>query len=149
MTKMLEDFFAEVKSQKAIIETLTKEVSALKSQVNNPKPINLDSEKVAQHLIPHINTSLQGIQSKMQELTAVASKIPKEINNKEEWGINLSTKVWMSVVFFSLVCGFWLAPKAVQKAEYEATKFQLERRENQIQEFRNKNPKSADKYFGF
>jgi hypothetical protein len=146
---MLEDFFAEVKSQKAIIETLTKEVSALKSQVNSPKPINLDSEKVAQHLIPHINTSLQGIQSKTQELTAVVSKIPKEINNKEEWGINLSTKVWMSVVFFSLLYGFWLAPKAAQKAEYEVTKIQLERRENQIQEFRNKNPKIADKYFGF
>jgi hypothetical protein len=149
---MLEEYFAEVQSQKAMIEALTKEVSALKSQVNSPKPINLDSEKVAKHLmphIPHIENSLQSIQTKMQELTAVVSKIPKEINNKEEWGINLGTKVWMSVVFFSLVCGFWLAPKAVQKAEYEATKFRLERKEQQIQDFKNKNPKLGDKYFGF
>jgi cell division septum initiation protein DivIVA len=145
--KILEDFLAEIKSQKEIIEALTKEVSALKSQVNKSSPINLDSEKVAKHLIPHIDTTLKGIQTKTQELTSVVSKIPQEINNREEYGINMSTKIWLSVVFFSLLAGFWLAPKAVQKAEYESTKFQLERMKQQIQEFKSKNPKLGDKYF--
>jgi hypothetical protein len=147
--ELLRDILTEVKSQKAIVEALTKEVSALKNQVNNPKPINLDSEKLANLLTPHMDTTLKGVQSKTEELNRAVSKIPKEINNREEWGISTSTKVWLSIVFFSLLCGFWLAPKAVQEAEHKATKFQLERREQQIQEFKNKNPKSADKYFGF
>lgn len=147
--ELLRDILTEVKSQKAIVETLTKEVSALKNQVNNPKPINLDSEKLANLLTPHMDTTLKGVQSKAEELNRAVSKIPKEINNREEWGISTSTKVWLSVVFLSLLSGFWLAPRAVQKAEYEATKFQLDRREKQIQEFKTKNPKSADKYFGF
>lgn len=146
---MLEEYFAEVQSQKAIIEALVKEVSALKNQVNNPKPINLDFEKVAKNITPHMETALKGIQTKTQELTAVASTIPKEINNREEWGINTSTKVWFFVVVISLLAGFWYAPRAVQEAEHKATKFQLDRREQQIQDFKNKNPKLGDKYFAF
>lgn len=147
--ELVRDILTEIKSQRAIIETLTKEVSSLKTQINNPKPINLDSEKIAKHLLPHIDTSFQGIQTKTQELTKVINQIPKEINNRKILSINANTMIWLSVVFFSLLFGFWLAPKAVQNAEHEATKFQLERREQQIQEFKNKNPKSADKYFGF
>jgi len=147
--ELVRDILKEINNQRGVIDALTKEVSALKNQVNTPKPINLDSEKLAKLITPHMDTTLKGIQNKAQELTSAVSKIPKEINNREEWGINTSTKVWLSVVFFSLLCGFWLAPKAVQKAEYETIKFQLERREQQIQEFKNKNPKSADKYFGF
>jgi hemerythrin-like domain-containing protein len=147
--ELVRDILKEINNQRGVIETLTKEVSTLKNQVNSPKPVNLDSEKLANLLTPHMDTTLKAIQSKAQELTSAVSKIPKEINNREEWGIRTSTKVWLSVVFFSLLCGFWLAPKAVQEAEHKATKFQLERREQQIQEFKNKNPKSADKYFGF
>lgn len=147
--ELVRDILKEINNQRAVIEALTKEVSSLKNQVNTPKPINLDSEKLAKLLTPQMDTTLKGIQSKAQELTSAVSKIPKEINNREEWGISTSTKVWLSVVLLSLLCGFWLAPRAVQKAEYEATKFQLERREKQIQEFKTKNPKSADKYFGF
>lgn len=147
--ELVRDILKEINNQRGVIETLTKEVSALKSQVSNPKPINLDSEKLANLLTPHMDTTLKGVQSKAEELNRAVSKIPKEINNREEWGIRTSTKVWLSVVFFSLLCGFWLAPKAVQEAEHKATKFQLERREQQIQEFKTKNPKSADKYFGF
>ena len=147
--ELVRDILKEINNQRAVIETLTKEVSALKSEVNTAKPINLDSEKLAKLITPHMDTTLKGIQSKAQELINAVSKIPKEINNREEWGIRTSTKVWLSVVFFSLLCGFWLAPKAVQEAEHKAIKFQLERREQQIQEFKTKNPKSADKYFGF
>jgi hypothetical protein len=147
--ELVRDILTEINSQRAVIEALTKEVSALKSQVSTPKHINLDFDKVAKALTPHIDTSLKDIQTKTQELTAVASQIPKEINNREEWGINTSTKVWFLVVVLSLLVGFWVAPRAVQEAEHKATKFQLDRREQQIQEFKNKNPKSADKYFGF
>ena len=147
--ELVRDILKEINNQRGVIEALTKEVSALKTQVNTAKPINLDSEKLAKLLTPHMDTTLKSVQSKAQELTNAVSQIPKEINNREEWGIRTSTKVWLSVVFFSLLCGFWLAPKVVQKAEYETIKFQLERREQQIQEFKNKNPKSADKYFGF
>jgi hypothetical protein len=147
--ELVRDILTEINSQRAVIEALTKEVSALKSQVITPKHINLDFDKVAKALTPHIDTSLKDIQTKTQELTAVASQIPKEINNREEWGINTSTKVWFLVVVLSLLVGFWVAPRAVQEAEHKATKFQLDRREQQIQEFKNKNPKSADKYFGF
>lgn len=147
--ELVRDILKEINNQRGVIEALTKEVSALKSQVNTAKPINLDSEKLAKLLTPHMDTTLKGIQSKAQELTTAVSKIPKEINNREEWGIRASTKVWLSVVFFSLLAGFWVAPRAAQKAEYEAVKFQLDRREQQIQEFKNKNPKSADKYFSF
>lgn len=147
--ELVQDILEEINKQKVVIQALTKEISALKSEVNTAKPINLDSEKLAKLLTPHMDTTLKGIQSKAQELTNAVNKIPKEINNREEWGISTSTKVWLSIVFFSLLSGFWLAPKAVQEAEHKATKFQLERREQQIQEFRNKNPKSADKYFGF
>lgn len=147
--ELVRDILKEINNQRGVIEALTKEVSALKSQVSNPKPINLDSEKLANLLTPHMDTTLKGVQNKAEELNRAVSKIPKEINNREEWGIRTSTRVWLSVVFFSLLCGFWLAPKAVQKAEYETIKFQLERREQQIQEFKTKNPKSADKYFGF
>ncbi len=147
--ELVQDILEEINKQKAVIQALTKEVSALKNEVNTAKPINLDSEKLAKLLTPHMDTALKGIQTKSQELTNAVSKIPKEINNREEWGISTSTKVWLSIVFFSLLSGFWLAPKAVQEAEHKATKFQLERREQQIQEFKNKNPKSADKYFGF
>lgn len=147
--ELVQDILEEINKQKMVIQALTKEVSALKSEVNTAKPINLDSEKLAKLITPHMDTTLKGIQSKAQELTNAVNKIPKEINNREEWGISISTKVWLSIVFFSLLCGFWLAPKAVQEAEHKATKFQLERREQQIQEFKNKNPKSGDKYFGF
>jgi hypothetical protein len=147
--ELVRDILTEINSQKALIEALTKEVSALKSQVNTPKPINLDFDKVAKALTPHIDTSLKGIQTKTQELTAVASQIPKEINNREEWGINTSTKVWFLVVVLCLLVGFWVAPRAVQEAEHKMTKFQLDRREQQIQEFKNKNPKLGDKYFAF
>jgi hypothetical protein len=147
--ELVRDILTEINSQRAVIEALTKEVSALKSQVSTPKHINLDFDKVAKALTPHIDTSLKDIQTKTQELTVVASQIPKEINNREEWGINTSTKVWFLVVVLSLLVGFWVAPRAVQEAEHKATKFQLDRREQQIQEFKNKNPKSADKYFGF
>lgn len=147
--ELLRDILTEVKSQRAIIETLTKEVSALKAQVNNPKPINLDSQNVAKHLMPHIDTSLQSIKTKTQELTQVVNQIPKEINSRKIHGITANTMTWLSIVFFSLLSGFWIAPKVVQDAECRVTRFQLERREQQIQEFRNKNPKSADKYFGF
>lgn len=147
--ELVRDILTEINNQRAVIEALTKEVSALKSQMNTPKPINLDFDKVAKALTPHIDTSLKSIQTKTQELTTVASQIPKEINNREEWGINASTKVWFLVVIISLLVGFWIAPKAVQEAEYKATKFQLELRERQIQDFKNKNPKLGDKYFGF
>jgi hypothetical protein len=147
--ELVQDILEEINKQKAVIQALTKEVSALKNEVNTAKPINLDSEKLAKLITPHMDTTLKGIQSKAQELTNAVNKIPKEINNREEWGISTSTKVWLSIVFFSLLSGFWLAPKTVQEAEHRATKFQLERREQQIQEFKNKNPKSADKYFGF
>lgn len=147
--ELLRDILTEVKSQRAIIETLTKEVSTLKAQVNNPKPINLDSQNVAKHLMPHIDSSLQDIKTKTQELTQVVNKIPKEVNSRKIHGINANTMTWLSIVFLSLLSGFWIAPKVVQDAEYKITKFQLELREQQIQEFRNKNPKSADKYFGF
>lgn len=147
--ELVQDILEEINKQKMVIQALTKEVSALKNEVNTAKPINLDSEKLAKLITPHMDTTLKGIQSKAQELTNAVNKIPKEINNKEEWGISTSTKVWLSIVFFSLLSGFWLAPKAVQEAEHKATKFQLERREQQIQEFKNKNPKSGDKYFGF
>jgi hypothetical protein len=147
--ELVRDILTEINSQRAVIEALTKEVSALKSQVNTPKPINLDFDKVAKALTPHIDTSLKSIQTKTQELTAVANKIPKEINNREEWGINTSTKVWFLVVVISLLVGFWVAPRAVQEAEHKATKFQLDRREQQIQDFKNKNPKLGDKYFAF
>jgi hypothetical protein len=147
--ELVQDILEEINKQKTVIQSLTKEVSALRSEVNTPKPINLDSEKLANLLTPHMDTTLKGVQSKAEELNRAISKIPKEINNKEEWGISTSTKVWLSIVFFSLLSGFWLAPKAVQEAEHKATKFQLELREQQIQEFKNKNPKSADKYFGF
>lgn len=147
--ELVRDILTEINSQRTVIEALTKEVSALKSQVNTPKPINLDFDKVAKALTPHIDTSLKGIQTKTQELTTVASQIPKEINNREEWGINTSTKVWFLVVVLSLLVGFWVAPRAVQEAEHKATKFQLDRREQQIQEFKNKNPKLGDKYFAF
>jgi hypothetical protein len=147
--ELVQDILEEINKQKMVIQALTKEVSALKNEVNTAKPINLDSEKLAKLITPHMDTTLRGIQSKAQELTNAVNKIPKEINNREEWGISTSTKVWLSIVFFSLLSGFWLAPKAVQEAEHKATKFQLERREQQIQEFKNKNPKSGDKYFGF
>lgn len=147
--ELVRDILNEIDKQREIIQTLTKEVSALKNQVNTAKPINLDSKKLANLLTPHMDTTLKGVQNKAEELNRAISKIPKEINNREEWGIRTSTKVWLSVVFFSLLAGFWVAPRAAQKAEYEAVKFQLERREQQIQEFKNKNPKSADKYFGF
>jgi hypothetical protein len=147
--ELVRDILTEINSQRTVIEALTKEVSALKSQVNTPKPINLDFDKVAKALTPHIDTSLKGIQTKTQELTTVASQIPKEINNREEWGINTSTKVWFLVIVLSLLVGFWVAPRAVQEAEHKATKFQLDRREQQIQEFKNKNPKLGDKYFAF
>lgn len=147
--ELVRDILKEINNQRAVIETLAKEVSALKSQVNTSKPINLDSEKLANLLTPHMDTTLKGIQSKTQELTNAVNKIPKEINNREEWGIGTSTKVWLSIVFFSLLFGFWLAPKVVQEAEYKATKFQLKLREQQIQEFKNKNPKLGDKYFAF
>jgi hypothetical protein len=147
--ELVQDILEEINKQKMVIQALTKEVSALKNEVNTAKPINLDSEKLAKLITPHMDTTLKGIQSKAQELTNAVNKIPKEINNREEWGISTSTKVWLSIVFFSLLSGFWLAPKAVQEAEHKATKFQLERREQQIQEFKNKNPKSGDKYFGF
>lgn len=147
--ELVRDILTEINSQRVVIEALTKEVSALKSQVSTPKPINLDFDKVAKALTPHIDTSLKGIQTKTQELTAIASQIPKEINNREEWGINTSTKVWFLVVVLSLLVGFWVAPRAVQEAEHKATKFQLDRREQQIQEFKNKNPKLGDKYFAF
>lgn len=147
--ELVRDILTEINNQRAVIEALTKEVSALKTQVNNPKPINLDSEKLANILTPHMDTTLKGVQSKAEELNRAVSKIPKEINNREEWGINTSTKVWFLVIIISLLVGFWLAPKAVQEAEYKTTKFQLELRERQIQEFKNKNPKSGDKYFSF
>lgn len=147
--ELVQDILEEINKQKMVIQALTKEVSALKNEVNTAKPINLDSEKLAKLITPHMDTTLKGIQSKAQELTNAVNKIPKEINNREEWGISTSTKVWLSIVFFSLLSGFWLAPKAVQEAEHKATKFQLDRREQQIQEFKNKNPKSGDKYFGF
>lgn len=147
--ELVQDILEEINKQKMVIQALTKEVSALKNEVNTAKPINLDSEKLAKLITPHMDTTLKDIQSKAQELTNAVNKIPKEINNREEWGISTSTKVWLSIVFFSLLSGFWLAPKAVQEAEHKATKFQLERREQQIQEFKNKNPKSGDKYFGF
>jgi hypothetical protein len=147
--ELVQDILEEINKQKMVIQALTKEVSALKNEVNTAKPINLDSEKLAKLITPHMDTTLKGIQSKAQELTNAVNKIPKEINNREEWGISTSTKIWLSIVFFSLLSGFWLAPKAVQEAEHKATKFQLERREQQIQEFKNKNPKSGDKYFGF
>ena len=147
--ELVRDILNEIDKQREVIQALTKEVSALKNQVNSPKPINLDSEKLANLLTPHMDTTLKSVQSKAEELSRALSKIPKEINNREEWGIHTSTKIWLSVVFFSLLAGFWVAPKAVQEAEYKATKFRLEIRERQIQEFKNKNPKSADKYFGF
>lgn len=147
--ELVRDILKEINNQRGVIESLTKEVSALKNQVNTPKPINLDSEKLASLLTPHMDITLKGVQNKAEELNRAVSKIPKEINNREEWGIRTSTKVWLSVIFFSLLCGFWLAPKAVQEAEHKAVKFQLDRREKQIQEFKTKNPKSADKYFSF
>jgi len=147
--ELVRDILTEINNQRAVIEALTKEVSALKTQVNNPKPINLDSEKLANLLTPHMDTTLKGVQNKAEELNRAVSKIPKEINNREEWGVSTSTKVWFLVVILSLLVGFWVAPRAIQEAEHKATKFQLDRREQQIQDFKNKNPKLGDKYFAF
>ena len=147
--EILEDIYQEQKNQKEELKILRAAIVELKTQVNKPSNVHLDSEKLAKLLTPNIDTSLKALENKTEELKILISKIPKEINSRKEWGIDLYTKAWLLIVFVSLLSGFWLAPKVVEKAEYKATKYQLEHLEQQVQEFKTKNPILGDKYFGF
>lgn len=88
--------------------------------------------------------------SAASRIETAAAKVPDSviIKNKQEYGINLSTKLWLSAVLLALVLGFLFAPKAINTAEVERLKWELRNRESEIKAFREKNPKTANKYFG-
>lgn len=84
-------------------------------------------------------------------MEVAGAKIPQSVTiiNRKEYGINLSTKVWLSVVLFGIAFGFWFAPIAITTAETEQLRWQLRIRESEIDKFGEGNPGTAKKYFGW
>lgn len=145
--EILNDILEQTKKQSAEIELLKQTIESLNKQINNPKPVNLDAEKVANGIWMQLQPKSNELSKKLEQFENTASKIPTEIKNKTNYGITLNTKIWLSLIFLSLIIGFLFAPKAIQKAEYETLKFKLEYREKQIKNFSEKNPRLGEKYF--
>lgn len=145
--EILNDILEQNKKQSTEIELLKQAIESLNKQINNPKPVNLDAEKVANGIWMQLQPKSNELSKKLEQFENTASKIPTEIKNKTNYGITLNTKIWLSLIFLSLIIGFLFAPKAIQKAEYETLKFKLEYREKQIENFSEKNPRLGEKYF--
>jgi hypothetical protein len=140
---LLEHILAEIKKQNSEIAILRASTAEIKKQVDSPKPINLDSEKVAKLLWGQLSPELKEIQSKTSELQKVAKMIPSTVNHTTTYGIDLQTKIWVLLVLASGIFGFLIAPSIGQKLDQQYKIIQLE---NHLQYHIDRNPTTEKKY---
>lgn len=141
--EILNDILKELKSQRAEITTLKTITTDFKKQLDNPKSINLDSEKIAKLLWTQFSPDLKEIQSKTSELQKVANSIPSKVNHTTTYGIDLQTKIWVLLVIVSSLFGFLIAPSIGQKLDQQYKIIQLE---NHLQYHIDRNPSTEKKY---
>jgi hypothetical protein len=141
--EILNDILKELKSQREEISTLKNITTDFKKQLDNPKSINLDSEKVAKLLWGQLSPELKEIQTKTSELQKVAKSIPSKVNHTTTHGIDLQTKIWVLLVLASGIFGFLIAPPISQKLDQRYKIIQLE---NHLQYHIDRNPTTERKY---
>jgi hypothetical protein len=141
--ELLQDILKEIKSQKAEIQSLRASTEELKKQVDSPKPINLDAEKIAQLLWNRFSPELKEIQNKTNELQKVANSIPSTVNHTKTYGIDPQTKLWFLGLLISGVFGFLIAPSIVQRIDFE---YNIKHLENHLQYHIDRNPTTEKKY---
>jgi SMC interacting uncharacterized protein involved in chromosome segregation len=141
--ELLNDILKELKNQKAEIQSLRASTEELKKQVDSPKPINLDAEKIAKLLWTQFSPDLKEIQNKTSELQKVANSIPSTVNHTKTYGIEVQTKLWVLGLLVSGVFGFLIAPEIGQRIDFEN---KIKHLENHLQYHIDRNPTTEKKY---
>lgn len=141
--EILNDILKELKSQRAEINSLKTISTDFKKQLDNPKPINLDAEKVAKLLWMQFSPTLQELQSKTNALQKVANSIPSEVNHTTTYRIDLRTKIWVLLFLASGIFSFLIAPSIGQKLDQQYKIIELE---NHLQYHIERNPTTEKKY---
>jgi hypothetical protein len=141
--ELLNDILKELKNQKAEIQSLRASTEELKKQVDSPKPINLDAEKIAKLLWTQFSPDLKEIQNKTNELQKVANSIPSTVNHTKTYGIEVQTKLWFFGLLVSGVFGFLIAPEIGQRIDFE---YKIKHLENHLQYHIDRNPTTEKKY---
>ena len=144
--EILNDILKQQEKQTSEIQRLTKEIEVLKSGAN--KPINLDAYTVANQISEKLNIGAEPILKASKELRTVISEIPKSVETKKTWGITMPTKLWILLLLVTGIATYYFAPSAVNSGQELYYKNQFENREQQIENFREGNEKTAKKYFG-
>ena len=141
--EILNDILKELKSQREEISTLKNITVDFKKQLDNPKPINLDAEKIAKLLWTQFSPDLKEIQNKTSELQKVANSIPSTVKHTKTYGIDPQTKLWVFGLLVSGVLGFLIAPEIGQRIDFE---YKIKHLENHLQYHIDRNPTTEKKY---
>lgn len=146
--EILNDILKAQQEQKAEIQALKQVITGLGTEIKKSTPmVNLDAKAVSNNILTQLLPRTDVFIEQTKKLEQVAQSLPQQITEKKVWGISLSTKLWLLALVAAVLIGFYFGPPVVQTYQYQYIKSQLEKREAQVEQFRQSNPKTAAKYF--
>lgn len=111
-----------------------------KTSVNQQQETNIFLKQVIEELCRSSRQS----ESASIRMEGAAAKIPQSVTvtNRKEYGINLSTKVWLSVVILSIIATYFITPEIAQY-RLEQQEIKINNQQFEINYFRERNEKTA------
>lgn len=146
--EILNDILKAQQEQKAELQALKQVITGLGTEIKKPIPmINLDAKVVSNNILTQLLPRTDVFLEQTKKLEQIAQSLPAQITQKKVWGVSLSTKLWLLAIVGAVLIGFYFGSPVVHTFQYEYYKSKLQQRENQIEQFRQSNPKTAAKYF--
>lgn len=123
-----------------ILDAFDRVEKSNKQSVSQQQETNGSLKRVDENLGKY-NRQLEATAVRME---AAGAKIPQSVTiiNRKEYGINLSTKVWLSVVVLCVLATYFVTPEIAQH-RLEQQEIKINNQQFEINYFRERNDKTA------